>query len=136
MKYQKPAMLGLLGLGLIASPLFIKLPQQFHTFAAISNLEAQESVERSRIEQRKLTSDKLNATGILPTSLKLRIRGYLDNPKRNPRPDTSYYQESELVYVYDSGGRCIGQIAERRWLWKYHYKNVCNLSPQLEESKQ
>jgi hypothetical protein len=136
MKYQKQAMLGLLGLGLIASPLFIKLPQQFYTFSAVSNLEARESVERSRIEQRKLTSDKLNETGILPTSLKLRIRGYLDNPKRNPRPDTSYYQEDEQVYVYDSSGRCIGQISERRWLWKYHYKNVCNLSPPMEESKQ
>ncbi|MBW4565644.1 MAG: hypothetical protein KME32_32100 [Mojavia pulchra JT2-VF2] len=135
MKYQKQAMLGLLGLGLIAAPMFIKLPQQFYIFSAVSDLEARESVERSRIEQRKLTSDKLNSTGILPTSLKLRIRGYLDNPRRNPRPDTSYYQEDEQVYVYDSSGRCIGQISERRWLWKYHYKNVCNLSPQLESSK-
>ncbi|MBW4565712.1 MAG: hypothetical protein KME32_32450 [Mojavia pulchra JT2-VF2] len=135
MKYQKQAMLGLLGLGLIAAPMFIKLPQQFYIFSAVSDLEARESVERSRIQQRKLTSDKLNETGILPTSLKLRIRGYLDNPKRNPRPDTSYYQEDEQVYVYDSGGRCIGQISERRWLWKYHYINVCNLSPQMEQSK-
>jgi hypothetical protein len=135
MKYQKQAMLGLLGLGLIAAPMFIKLPQQFYIFSAVSDLEARESVERSRIEQRKLTSDKLNETGILPTSLKLRIRGYLDNPKRNPRPDTSYYQQDEQVYVYDSSGRCIGQISERRWLWKYHYRNVCNLSPQMEQSK-
>ena len=135
MKYQKQAMLGLLGLGLIAAPMFIKLPQQFYIFSAVSDLEARESVERSRIQQRKLTSDKLNETGILPTSLKLRIRGYLDNPKRNPRPDTSYYQEDEQVYVYDSSGRCIGQISERRWLWKYHYKNVCNLSPQMEQRK-
>lgn len=136
MKYQKQAMLGLLGLGLIAAPMFIKLPQQFYIFSAVSDLEARESVERSRIEQRKLTSDKLNETGILPTSLKLRIRGYLDNPRRNPRPDISYYQEDEQVYVYDSSGRCIGQISERRWLWKYHYRNVCNLSPQIKVSKQ
>ncbi|AFY45475.1 hypothetical protein [Nostoc sp. PCC 7107] len=136
MKYQKQAMLGLLGLGLIATPMFVKLPQQFQAFYAVSNLEANESIERSRIEQRKLTSDTLNETGILPTSLKLRIRGYLDNPRRDPRPDTSYYQEDEQVYVYDSSGRCIGQISERRWLWKYHYKNVCKLSPELKESKQ
>ncbi|MBD2472261.1 hypothetical protein [Nostoc sp. FACHB-145] len=135
MKYQKQAMLGLVGLGLIAAPMFIKLPQQFYIFSAVSDLEARESVERSRIEQRKLTSDKLNETGILPTSLKLRIRGYLDNPRRNPRPDTNYYQADEQVYVYDSSGRCIGQISERRWLWKYHYRNVCNLSPQMEQSK-
>lgn len=135
MKYQKQAILGLLGLGLIATPMFIKLPQQFQAFTTATYLETNESIERSRIEQRKLTSDKLNETGILPTSLKLRIRGYLDNPKRNPRPDTSYYQEDEQVYVYDSSGRCIGQISERRWLWKYHYRNVCDLSPKMEESK-
>jgi hypothetical protein len=139
-KYQAQASLGIAGLVLIATPLFIKLPSQFHSFNSTTELEtelakekaqleASEDLERARIEQKKQTADKLNETGILPTADKLIIREYFDNSKWNPNPTTSAFLEDETVYVYDSAGICIGKIQNRKWLWKHYYQNVCNNAP-------
>ncbi len=61
-KYQAQATLGIAGLFLIASPLFIKLPSQFQSFNSATQLstelaqkkaqvEASEDLERARIEK-------------------------------------------------------------------------------------
>ena len=139
-KYQKQATLGLVGLLLAASPLFIKLPSQFQAFNANTQLETElakqkaqvessEDLERTRIEQKKATADTLKRTGVLPTSTKLKIRNYFDTPKWNPKPDTTGFLEDEIVYVYDSAGVCIGKIQTRKWLWKHFYKNACKNAP-------
>ncbi len=139
-KYQAQASLGIAGLALIATPLFIKLPSQFHTFSSATELEtelakekaqleASESLERARIEQKKQTADKLKETGVLPSSNSLIMRNYFDTPKRNPKPTTTAFLPSETVYVYDSAGICIGKIQQRKWFWKHFYKNVCNNAP-------
>ena len=139
-KYQKQATLGIIGLFLIASPILLKLPSQFHTFNSTTLLEteaakqkaeveASEDLERTRIEQKKQTADKLKQTGILPSGDKLKIRDYYDNPKWNPNPNTTGFLKDEIVFVYDSAGLCIGQIRERKWLWKHFYQNVCNNVP-------
>ena len=139
-KYQKQATLGIVGLFLVASPILLKLPSQFHTFNSTTLLEteaakqkaeveASEDLERTRIEQKKQTADKLKQTGILPSGDKLKIRDYYDNPKWNPNPNTTGFLKDEIVFVYDSAGLCIGQIRERKWLWKHFYQNVCNNVP-------
>lgn len=132
MKYKKQASLGLLGLALIASPLLIKLPFQLHTFTANTTLQESENIERNRVTERANTANLINDLGVMPSYRKLRMLGYLDNPKRNPRPDTSNYLEDEMVYVYDSAGKCIGMIQERKWQWKYKHKNICGNAPDLK----
>jgi hypothetical protein len=142
-KYRKQAALGIVGLLCIASPLFAKLPSQYQAFKADTDLETKtaianarirnsEDAYRSRIEQKRKTADKLKETGVIPTGQKLRIRRYYDDPKLDPKPDTTGYLEDEKVYVYDSSGVCIGRIQKREWYWKYYYKNsVCDGSPAL-----
>ncbi len=139
-KYQAQASLGIAGLFLIASPLVIKLPSQFQSFNSSTQLETElakkkaqvetsEELERTRIEQKKQTADKLKETGVLPTGNKLIMRDYFDSPSWNPNPTTTAFLEDETVYVYDSAGVCIGQIQNRKWLWKHFYQNICNNAP-------
>jgi hypothetical protein len=139
-KYQAQASLGLAGLILIATPLFLKLPSQFQSFSSTTELEADlarqkaqveasEDLERSRIDQKKQTADKLKETGVLPSGKKLLVRDYYDNPKWNPNPNTTAFLEDEIVFVYDTAGVCIGKIQARKWLWKHFYQNVCNNAP-------
>ncbi|AKG24912.1 hypothetical protein [Calothrix sp. 336/3] len=134
--YQTPATFGLLGLLCVASPLIFKLPSQFRAFNASTSLEAdtrveqayfrnREEFERIRIDQRQETAERLAQAGVLPNGQKLKIRRYFDNPKRNPNPDTTGWQEGEVVFVFDAAGACIGQIKNRQWYWKHHYRNVC-----------
>jgi hypothetical protein len=136
-KYQAQATLGIAGLILIATPLFIKLPSQFHSFNSTTELEielakekaqleASETLERARIEQKKQTADKLKQTGVLPSGDSLIMRDYFDNPKHNPKPTKTAFLPSETIYVYDSAGICIGKIQQRKWFWKHFYQNVCN----------
>lgn len=132
MKYQKQALLGIAGLALIASPMLMKLPFQINTFTAATTIQESENIERVRASERANTADVINELGVIPSYQKLRIRGYLDNRKVNPRPDTAGYLEDETVYIYDSIGKCIGRIQERKWQWKYHFQNVCNNAPELK----
>ncbi len=140
--YQKQATLGIVGLLCVASPLLFKLPSEFQAFDAATqmevetakqkaNLENSEDLERTRIEQKKQTADKLKQTGILPTATKLKIRRYYDTPTSNPNPDVTGYLKDEIVYVYDSAGVCIGRIQTRQWYWKHFYKNICQGAPVL-----
>ena len=135
MKYQKQAMLGLLGMGLIASPWLSQLPAQFKTYSHGITIRESEEIERIKAEQRAETADKINSLGVTPSFSKLRIRNYLDSKKRNPRPDTTGYLEDELVFVYDSTGRCIGRIEERQWKWKYRFRGACNDSPLYSDTR-
>lgn len=130
-KYQRQATLGLIGIVCIASPLFAKLPAQFQAFNTAAEIENSEKIERTRIEQRKVTAEQLAQAGVIPNGQKLKIRRYVDNPRRNPQPDTTGWLESEIIFVYDSAGTCIGRIEKRKWLWKYHYRNVCNNAPAM-----
>ncbi|WP_375503512.1 hypothetical protein [uncultured Nostoc sp.] len=130
-KYQKQATLGLIGIVCIASPLFAKLPAQFQAFNTAAEIENSEKIERTRIEQRKVTAEQLAQAGVIPNGQKLKIRRYVDNPRRNPQPDTTGWLESEIIFVYDSAGTCIGRIEKRKWLWKHHYRNVCNNAPAM-----
>lgn len=120
-KYQSPAILGVIGVLLVASPLLFRLPLNFSKF----NLQGSEELEQYRQQQKAETAEKLDNLGIMPSFRRLKIRKYLDNPKRDPDPDTTGYLEDEIVKVYDSTGRCIGQIKSRKWFWKYHYRNIC-----------
>ncbi|WP_254625661.1 hypothetical protein [Nostoc sp. TCL240-02] len=122
-KYQSPAILGMLGLLLIASPLVFRMPLNFQKF----NLQNSEELEQYRAQAKSNTAEKLDKLGIMPSFKKLKFRRYLDDPRRNPMPDTTGYLDDEVVIVYDSAGRCIGRIEERKWLWKHHYKNVCKI---------
>ncbi len=139
-KYQAQATLGIAGLILIATPLFLKLPSQFQSFSSTTELEADlvrqkaqveasEDLERSRIDQKKQTADKFKETGVLPSGGKLIVRDYYDNPKWNPNPNTTAFLEDEIVFVYDTAGVCIGKIQAKKWLWKHFYQNVCNNAP-------
>ncbi len=139
-KHQAQFGLILVGSALIASPLFLRLPSQFQAFNTATQLDrdvaqaraevkASEDIERSRIEQRKETADTLKRTGVLPTGQKLKLRGYYDTPKKDPKPDVTGFLADETVFVYDSAGACIGKIQNRKWLWKTHYPPICNNPP-------
>ena len=131
MKYTLPTGLGVTGLICVVSPLIFKLPAQFKSFDAAQQIEQSEQVERSRIAQRRETADTLAKAGVLPSGQKLKIRKYFDNPKHDPRPDTTGWLAKETVFVYDAGGICIGKIQNRKWLWTHYYENVCNNSPAM-----
>lgn len=122
-KYQSPAVLGIIGLLLIASPLVFRLPLSFSKF----NLQSSEEFEQYRLQQKANTANKLDQLGVMPEFSRLKIKGYRDNPNRNPKPDTTGFFDDETVIVYDSLGRCIGRIQNRQWLWKYYYRNTCKL---------
>lgn len=122
-KYQSPAILGITGLLFIASPLVFRLPLNFSKF----NLQSSEELEQYRLQQKANTADKLNQLGVMPEFSKLKMRKYRDNPRNDPKPDTTGYLEDETVIVYDSLGRCIGRIQNRQWLWKYRHQNTCKL---------
>ena len=139
-RYQKQATLGLIGLGIIVSPLLFRLPFQFQSFGSTAQLEADtatskakvansEELERARIEQKKETADTLKRTGVLPSGSKLKVRNYYDTNNHDPKPSATGYLADELVYVYDSTGVCIGRIQNRKWLWKYYYTYACQGNP-------
>ena len=124
-----------MGGAIIAIPLLYQLPGQFKTYTALARLKAQseidrsrinigEQTERSRIVQRGKTADTLQKTGVLPSATKLKIRRYLDNSKRDPKPDTTGWGDS-TVYVYDAAGKCVGRIENRQWYWKHKYSDAC-----------
>ncbi|BAZ65560.1 hypothetical protein NIES4106_02990 [Fischerella sp. NIES-4106] len=128
--------LGLVGLGICFLPWLMPLIPRISAYAQAErfkaetalraeNLKTSEKLERDRIEERANTSDALYAAGVMPTTRKLRITNYIDNRKRNPRPDTTIYQDDEIVQVFDSTGRCIGEISEGIWKWKHKVNGVC-----------
>lgn len=125
-RYQKQALMGLVGLGIIFLPVFFKLPGQFTAFNAANELARDEQIERSRIAERKKTADKLNEAGVMPEAQVLKILKYYDNPRRDPKPETTGFLKDQTVIVVDSAGRCIGRIQNRQWKWKHYYKGVCN----------
>lgn len=140
--YQKQATLGLIGAGLIASPLFIKLPGQFSVFndshqsaynlaSESAKIRAEEDLERFKISQRRQTADALNKAGLIPVGDKLKMRGYFDNPHHDPKPEVTGFLKSDRVWVYDSSGACIGRIEERTWKWKKYYPPICNSAPAM-----
>ncbi|MBD2451137.1 hypothetical protein H6G76_29205 [Nostoc sp. FACHB-152] len=134
MKYQKQALLGLLGMGLIISPWLSQLPAQFKTYNSGITIRESEELERIKAEQRAATADKINELGVMPSFKKLRINDYLDSTRFNPRPNTTGYLEDEIVFVYDSMGKCVGRIEQRQWKWKYRFKNACKNSPLYQDS--
>lgn len=132
MKYQKQALLGLLGMGLIASPWLSQLPAQFKTYNSGIIIRESEELERIKAEQKAQTADRINSLGVMPSFRKLRLRDYLDSFRHNPRPDTTGYLEDETIFVYDSTGKCVGRIETRQWLWKYRFGDACKNSPLYE----
>lgn len=123
--YQRQIGIGLLAIAVLAMPLFLKLPAQTSSFMAQAQLKAREEQERDRITERAKTSDALYQAGVMPTTKKLRITNYIDN-RKNPRPDTTVYQDDEIVQVFDSTGRCIGEISDGTWKWKRKFPDICN----------
>lgn len=130
-KYLGQTALGLMGLICVASPLILKLPSQFKSFDAATQIESNEYVERSHILQRRETANTLAKAGVLPNGQKLKIRKYFDDPNNDPKPDTTGWLADETVYVYDAGGICIGKIQNRKWLWIHNYESACNNAPAM-----
>ena len=139
-KYGKQASLGLVALGLVALPMFLKLPYQFTAFKTDAELETQssqeqsaikrsEELERARIGERAETGKALNKAGVMPTGQKLKIRKYYYNPKHDPRPETTGFNVDETVFVYDSAGVCVGAIQQGTWKFKGWFPTICNYAP-------
>jgi hypothetical protein len=137
MVYQKQIITALAGLAVCATPVFVPLFPKIgayiqaervkaETQLQASNLQTREELERQRIEERAKTSAALYETGVMPTTRKVRVTNYIDSPKKNPRLDTTIYQDDEMIDVFDSTGRCIGRIEEGRWKWKYYYQGLCS----------
>lgn len=140
MVFRKQIYLALTGCAICAMPVILPLIPQIATYAKVQkakaemelqaeNLRTQEQFERSRIVERAKTSEQLYKTGIAPNTQKLRIRRYLDNPKQDPRPDTTGWGTDQVVYVYDSAGVCIGRIEDNQWYWRHKLHDACNGRP-------
>ncbi|QIR41922.1 hypothetical protein HCG51_35185 (plasmid) [Tolypothrix sp. PCC 7910] len=134
--YKKQMYLALVGVGVCLMPALIPLVPRIgayieaervkaQTQLLAQNLKTSEQLKRDRIEERAKTSDALYLAGVMPTTQKLRITNYIDNSRRNPRPDTTIYQDDEIVDVFDSTGRCIGRIESGVWKWKHYYQGLC-----------
>jgi hypothetical protein len=126
MTYQKQIALGLVGIAHTAIPTAMPLIPKIATYAASERLKAEEELRRTTITERAKTSEALYQAGVAPTATTLRIRRYIDNPKRDPKPDTTGYGALELVYVYDSTGMCIGKIEQNQWYWVHKHNDACN----------
>ncbi|BAZ00512.1 hypothetical protein NIES37_45040 [Tolypothrix tenuis PCC 7101] len=135
--YRKQCSLALLGGAISVLPLFLPLGARLTAYVKAEQqkvqiqldahmVEESESLKRLRIKERETTSTALAQSGVMPISQRLRITNYLDN-NRDPRPDTTLYQEGETVTVYDAAGRCIGEIADSVWKWKRTpaYGDIC-----------
>ncbi|MHC5670850.1 hypothetical protein [Nostoc sp.] len=133
--YKKQLYLALAGVGICILPVIIPLVPKLGAYAELQRLKASEELERSRIEERAKTSDALYEAGVMPTSRKLRITNYFDSAKRNPRPDTTLYQDDEIVDVFDATGRCIGRIEEGIWKWKHKAKGICKSVQNIKQSR-
>ncbi|BAY50603.1 hypothetical protein SAMD00079811_82320 (plasmid) [Scytonema sp. HK-05] len=125
MVYQKQIGLALAGIAVCAAPVLLPLIPKIGTYAQSERLKAEEELQRATIAERAKTSEALYNAGIAPNATSLRIRRYLDSPREDPKPDTTGYGASEIVYVYDSAGVCIGKIEGNQWLWKHKYNNIC-----------
>jgi hypothetical protein len=123
--YKKQLYLALAGVLVCMLPIIIPLVPKLGAYAEAERLKATEGLERKRIEERAKTSDALYEAGVMPTTRSLRITNYFDSSKRNPRPDTTLYQDDEIVDVFDASGRCIGRIEEGIWKWKYKALGIC-----------
>jgi hypothetical protein len=126
MTYQKQIALGLAGIAVCAVPALLPLIPKMATYAASERLKAEEELRRTTIAEQAKTSETLYNAGVAPTTKVLRMRRYLDTPKVDPKPDTTGFPATQLLIVYDSGGRCIGKIEDNQWYWKYKYNDVCN----------
>lgn len=138
--YFKQIFLGMFAGAILITPVLLQLPGQVSAFItdaflkaeaeiAQSELTTSEQQQRNRISEKRKTADSLYSAGILPSATKLKIRRYLDNPKRDPKPDTTGWLSDEVVFVYDSAGVCIGRIQDRQWKWKHHVENACDGLP-------
>ncbi|MBD2770659.1 hypothetical protein [Iningainema tapete] len=138
--YIKQLSLALCGVGICAMPVIIPIVPKVGAYVEAErykaekqlqaeNLLTQEELERSRILERAKTSEQLYKSGLAPNSSKLRVRRYFDTPKHDPKPDTTGWGVDEVVYVYDSSGKCIGRIENNQWYWKHRYQNACNGRP-------
>ena len=126
MTYQKQIALGLAGIAVCAIPMLLPLIPKITTYAQSERLKAEEELQRATIAERAKTSEALYQAGIAPTATRLRIRRYIDTSSRDPKPDTTGYGASELVYVYDSTGVCIGKIEQNQWYWVHKHNDACN----------
>ncbi|KYC34480.1 hypothetical protein WA1_51545 [Scytonema hofmannii PCC 7110] len=140
MVYKKQIGLGFVGVAICAMPVILPLIPQIGAYAEAErvkaemelrsqNLRTSEEFERERISERAKTSEELYKAGLAPNATKLRMRRYFDNSRRDPKPDTTGWGFDEVVYVYDSAGRCIGRIEQNQWLWKHKYENACDGRP-------
>lgn len=138
--YTKQLYLALFGVGVCVLPAVLPLVPKIQNYAVTQRLKAEaelqaetlrnkEELKRIRITERAKTSEELFSKGIAPNTSTLRIRRYFDNPKQDPKPDTTGWGADEVVYVYDSSGLCIGRIESEKWLWKHRIKNACNGRP-------
>lgn len=138
--YIKQLTLAFFGVGICATPVILPIIPKVGAYVEAEklkaetqlqaeNLRTQEQFERDRISERAITSEQLYKSALAPNSSKLRVRRYFDNPKHNPKPDTTGWGVDEVVYVYDSAGKCIGRIENNQWYWKHHYRNACNGRP-------
>ncbi|BAY08151.1 hypothetical protein [Calothrix sp. NIES-2098] len=135
--YRKQCSLALLGGAISVLPLFLPFGARLAAYVKAEHqkvqiqldarmVEESESLKRLRIKERETTSTALAQSGVMPISQRLRITNYLDS-SRDPRPDTTLYQQGETVTVYDAAGRCIGEIADGVWKWKRvpAYGDIC-----------
>lgn len=136
--YRTQCSLALLGGAISLVPIFLPLGARLTAYVKAEQQKVQiqfdarmvhesESLKRLRIKERETTSTALTQSGVMPISQRLRITDYLDST-RNPRPNTTLYQQGETVTVYDAAGRCIGEIADGVWKWKRTsaYGDICH----------
>lgn len=130
-KYIFPTAVAGLGGALIAAPLFIQVPSEYTTFATKKQLAASEEVNRDRIQQRKITADLIQKTGLLPEGKTLRLIDY-DNSTKRPRiknQTLQHYLADEVIFVYDRSNICAGRIQDRKFIWKGDSSTACSQAP-------
>jgi hypothetical protein len=145
--YYKQLYLALAGVGVCVLPVLLPLApklsayvqaEQYNTATHLQaeTLKTSEELKRLRIAQRAQTSEALYQSGVMPATRTLRITNYRDSVS-NPRPDTTLYQQDELVTVYDATGRCIGEISDGVWKWKRQgqYRTICHGVPRIQPTR-
>lgn len=131
-----------IGMILVCSPLYISLPQQMQVWAEKQEL-AQDRIKRETVieEESKLTQTQIEERDKVARLAARRKQAVPNRSMRlarfeypkDGRPksiSTRGFLSTDIIQVYDSLGKCIGLIKNRKFQFIEDYQNVCDTPPE------
>jgi hypothetical protein len=131
-----------IGMILVCSPLYISLPQQMQVWAERQEM-AQDRVRRETVieEESKVTQTQIEERDkvarlaarrkqAVPTRSMRLAKFEYPQDGRPGKISTRGFLSTDHIQVYDSNGKCIGDIYKRKFRFIEDYNNVCDNPPE------